>query len=64
MDPDVALTELKEAVTELRYQAQGGVAAHTRLAAMAEDVAERFEGLDKWLSGGGFLPAAWGGPRL
>lgn len=48
MDPDKALAELREALQELANDPDAW-----------EDVIEKFEALDGWLSKGGFLPKAW-----
>ena len=53
MDPDEALRLLRVAVE--RVWADGDRSS------LAEEVAERVEALDDWLSGGGFPPAAWSG---
>jgi hypothetical protein len=66
VDPNVALAELREAVEELRStsnSALGMPGDEAALANAAEDVAERFEALDTWLAGGGFLPADWNARR-
>ena len=50
MDPNEALQRLREWA--------GGVADGEEMSAEME-AAEAFEGLDGWLSRGGFLPADW-----
>ena len=57
MDPDAALAEIRDIVG--RYNRDGGLVVDARLA-------ELIDGVDTWLSTGGFLPNAWckGGPRL
>ena len=58
MDPNAALDELRSWVDgDL-----SGRPAQER----ADRMAELVDGLDQWLSKGGFLPDAWsnGGPRL
>lgn len=62
MDPNAALAELRELLRE------GDVEISPEEISQAIDL---FQGLDDWLSGGGFLPRAWqredstdGGPRL
>jgi hypothetical protein len=47
MDPNATLTELRELV------------AFDDPAAVAEEMAERIEALDAWLTNGGFLPDEW-----
>lgn len=54
MDPDTALGTLREAVADYF--------AHGRNAVMLDDLAEHFDALDRWLTSGGFLPAAWSRP--
>jgi hypothetical protein len=58
MDPDAALDELRSWV-------DGDNSGHPA-SERADRMAELFDGLDGWLSKGGFLPDAWcnGGPRL
>lgn len=56
MDPDAALTELRNLATlaaNMDPDAMGE--AHT----VATRMAEVFEGLDGWLARGGFLPFDW-----
>lgn len=57
MDPNAALAEIRDIVG--RFNRDGGLVVDARLA-------ELIDGLDGWLSKGGFLPDAWtnGGPRL
>lgn len=57
MDPDAALAEIRDIIS--RWNRDGGLVVAARLA-------ELVDGLDGWLSKGGFLPDAWcnGGPRL
>lgn len=57
MDPDAALANARTLVARLRRaQAQGQDQA---VASVAAELADAFDALDDWLSGGGFLPAAW-----
>lgn len=58
MDPNAALEELRSWVD--------GDLSSRPAPERAERMAELFDGLDGWLSKGGFLPDAWtnGGPRL
>ena len=53
MDPDTALADLRDIVDEVH---NGTVDSHTD--AMIS-MAELFDGLDGWISKGGFLPSAW-----
>lgn len=52
MDPDAALAKLRGLLAEV-------VINEGRDPGEATVVAEVFEGLDQWLSRGGFLPQAW-----
>jgi len=55
MDPNAALAQLRQAIqdTEDYCCAECGQSA-------MDDVVTLFQGLDQWLSKGGFLPAEWG----
>jgi len=53
MDPEVALAELREIVKEVN---DGTVSSHTD--AMSR-MADLFDGLDGWLTNGGFKPLDW-----
>jgi hypothetical protein len=62
MDPDAALKELRELAAEFNeeeriWDGTDGLLEHK---AKAERATELFAALDKWLSGGGFLPEDWG----
>ena len=59
MDPDAALEELRDLKTSVLDDVNGADNADARR------LAELIDGLDHWLSTGGFLPGAWanGGPR-
>lgn len=50
MDPDAALAEIRELVDRIK----AADSRHT-----VQRLAELVDGLDQWLSRGGFLPAAW-----
>lgn len=54
MDPNEALRRLRELILT---QSEGKDPQY--LADTLEDIASSFNGLDNWLSGGGFLPKAW-----
>lgn len=49
MDPDIALAAMRE-LSERGIRSRSPVASQ---------LAEQFGALDDWLSGGGFVPAAW-----
>lgn len=55
MDPDVILVEMRELSAAIL--ASGGEWS------MADDLAQRFEALDGWLTARGFLPADWAHPQ-
>ena len=50
MDPEEALKQLRDIVAR-----RGGDDAHGTL----DEVCELFDGLDQWLSHGGYLPSPW-----
>lgn len=50
MDPNATLEELRRLI-------EGTKSAERDT--LAEEIADRFEALDQWLSNGGFLPDAW-----
>ncbi len=53
MDPERALLDLRELCSDLLNE--------TTAPGTAERVAELFQGLDGWITGGGFLPRSWMG---
>lgn len=65
MDPNTALAEARGAVRRLVELLDADIAPgddvdhDAEIAEQANRVAERFQGLDSWLSGQGFLPNAW-----
>lgn len=58
MDPNVTLAEIHELIDDLNNapnnEEAGGIGGL---------LADRFDALDQWLTGGGFLPAAWADAR-
>lgn len=54
MDPNAALVEIRELVAAVATATDEEVGA-----GLGAALAERFNGLDVWLSGGGFKPADW-----
>lgn len=56
MDPNAALAAIRRLVTESDVV---DLDDRELLASMLEDLANRVQGLDDWLTGGGFLPDAW-----
>lgn len=54
MDPDKAVAELCRLSTEIGHETDP-----TRIAALAEEMAATWDGLDAWLSNGGFFPTRW-----
>lgn len=63
MDPDAALARLRELSLEIdRFAPEGKEGFwdnHQKITALAEEMAQVFDGLDKWLSTRGFLPSVW-----
>ena len=68
MDPDVALSKIREAICDAKYR-QDAVdgespsdrkwrSAHIEMDPLLE-IIDNFEALDQWLIKGGFLPKAW-----
>lgn len=51
MDPDLTLRGVQELIRDVRRALPGG---H-----VANDLADRVEALDEWLTRGGFYPDAW-----
>ena len=58
MDPNAALENMRRAVANYRAGEDADMSA-AELVDYARDMAELFAGLDEWVTGGGFLPAAW-----
>lgn len=50
MDPNATLAEIRELIETENTLKDGQY---------TDDIIERFEALDEWLSKGGFLPADW-----
>ena len=60
MDPDVALEEWRAAVRRLsEVLANYENSPYDPLTVAAQDLLDRSENLDEWMTKGGFLPAAW-----
>lgn len=61
MDPDEALSNATKALRSAREATADldDAEADTRELAALRDLADAFEGLDEWLTKGGFLPSAW-----
>lgn len=63
MDPNEALRTLRRDVANLaRWLDDADASSFARIGAieaLASDVATTFQGLDDWLSKGGFVPEAW-----
>lgn len=53
MDPDETLRQIRALCNEI------AMAAAAERAELAEQLAERVEALDEWMTKGGFAPAAW-----
>lgn len=58
MDPNACLKEIRYLVTKSRL-ATGETFAATLTPDEADRLVDLIDGLDKWIAGGGFLPAAW-----
>lgn len=62
MDPDKALKQLRKKVERFQQIEEGGLPAaeeHGGLTTLGSEIAQIFDGLDGWLSEGGFLPRDW-----
>lgn len=59
MDPNAALLELRRIVSGEAYPSRDEDGAFYDAQGQAMRMAELFEGLDEWLSRGGFLPEDW-----
>jgi hypothetical protein len=57
MDPNVMLAALRQAMVDFELAGSGENAMEA-----ADRMSEYLEGLDQWLSKGGFLPTAWQPP--
>lgn len=56
MDPNEALKMLRNMVT---YHIDGETTDWTEAVCALQEISETFDGLDKWISNGGFLPENW-----
>lgn len=54
MDPNTALKQLRFLVARAH-----AASLRTDISVIADEMADVFNGLDNWLSTGGFLPDAW-----
>lgn len=54
MDPDATLEAAREAVRTILSDTRA-----SEIESATADLVESFDALDRWLSGGGFPPAAW-----
>lgn len=62
MDPDVALSDLRDAADEyLTLSEDPEGSDYRRLVELGQTMAEHFTNLDDWLTKGGFLPTPWVG---
>lgn len=61
MDPTEALRMIRLYIKQLKIEDRpvGNANARLEFVQHARDLAEAVEGLDGWLTAGGFLPAAW-----
>lgn len=54
MDPNAALNNIRLVISKILNNPEEGVTQQELI-----DMAESFDGLDKWLSNGNFFPADW-----
>jgi hypothetical protein len=59
MDPNEALRRIRAQVLELRALVDNEDLDAEALAMSAGTLLDAADGLDQWLTAGGFLPAAW-----
>lgn len=62
MDPNEALKEIRELVTDLMKGERESTLSPEKTAQRLDDgdrLAELIDGLDEWLSKGGYLPGPW-----
>ena len=60
MDPNAALNNLRLHIEQLKKLIDSDESPENEdLECLANDVVDNFEGLDNWLSNGGFLPKSW-----
>jgi len=63
MDPDECLTEIRDLLKRIEMTKKGGRlrpgVSREYHEGLLEELAERVDALDVWLTGGGFPPAAW-----
>lgn len=58
MDPDAAVEALRRLSKDLETVEDAG-----HRSAIAEEMATVWDGLDEWITRGGFLPSAWRRPQ-
>lgn len=56
MDPDEALAKMRDLTSRYGHEDHGNDEDHD----IALRMVEVFQGLDEWLTNGGFPPSAWG----
>ena len=59
MDPNAALEDARRLAANIIDGVMAGGLTPDDMASVGEDLAEAFQGLDEWLSRGGFKPDAW-----
>jgi hypothetical protein len=59
MDPDVALENMRKVVARIREFLDTEDVTEINLEGYLEDLLLYWDGLDEWLSNGGFLPTSW-----
>ena len=58
MDPEAALTRLRELAEEIIERIDADE-SYDHLDDLPSEMAETFQGLDQWITRGGFLPRDW-----
>ena len=62
MDPEAALEKIRALVREIQ-KLEDDEADDEEFAGPASELAEAFDGLDQWMSKGGFPPGEWSDPE-
>jgi hypothetical protein len=59
MDPNAALTTIRDLINQIEGRSYRGNLDDHAARLTAQELINAVDGLDQWLSRGGFLPAAW-----
>ncbi|MFI6867593.1 hypothetical protein [Nocardia sp. NPDC050406] len=59
MDPNTALTRIRELIIEADALSASLCHDDSEVHSILYDLTEAVEGLDRWISRGGFLPECW-----